>query len=44
MQGLRITARHGVAKKEEQKDEKHIGKLFKKHPKLIYKMNRIQYE
>ena len=43
MQGLRITARHGVAKKE-QKDEKHIGKLFKKHPKLICKMNKIQYE
>ena len=32
MQGWKVTVRHGV-KIEEEKDEKHVGKLFWKNPK-----------
>ena len=31
MQGWRVATRHGATKKEEEKDEKHIGKI-----KVVY--------
>lgn len=33
-QGWAATKRHGVTRKNEEKDEKHIGKLFQKNLKL----------
>ena len=44
MLSIYIYARHGLTKKGEEKDEKHIGNPFRKHPKMRYKIKKIQLE